>query len=541
MINNVEMPVAPRLVRFLEKSLWAPLLIMALAFMVLLPFGTTRYIIEDEGYYLYAAELILQGKTPYADFFYPQMPIFPYLYAGWMWLFGVGWLSARIFTLLQCAGIAALLFLWVRRETGNWLWSSLAVVLFTFNSLTIYSFLTARTFALTVLTALASLILITSHTEKLSSLKAAGAGLLAAICFGCRLMLAPIIPMVLLIGLLRKSNQRWQKASACLLGLGLGLVPIVIFYFQDPAAFVFNNLGFHSYRHTEAGLISDFRQKTEITLGMLGHTFTKGGIGAQFLLLTMVMLGSLARWRTLTVSEWAVILFGVIGVGIALLPTPTYHAYFAVPLPFWIMAATLQLAHYTRHWREQKLTVAVNLKWVGFALALYVLLATPDFVYCSFLYKRFQGGNDQGSGTTLSYKTDCDPKRIREVSDLVRSKARPGDFILSFWSGYLLGTKRQPYPNAESHVTFNHAPLLSRELSAEEFRRYRLLSESDINSIIQNQRVALIVTSFAEHESSNTSWVRKYWEPVISAAGYIPAYEVGQTIIYSLPNRAASN
>ncbi len=540
MKSNAEIPAVSALKRLFEKSPWGPWLVMALVFVILLPFGIARYVIEDEGYYLYAAELIGQGKTPYVDFFYPQMPVFPYFYAGWMGLFGIGWFSARVFTVLQCAGIAALLFHWVRRETNDWSWPILAAALFTFSSLTIYSFLTARTFAITVITALAALILITGNAEKHVWLKAGGAGFLAAVCFGCRLMMAPIMPLVLLIGLLRPSQQRWQWFSAGLVGLGLGLLPLALFYFMDPALFVFNNLNFHSYRHTEAGLISDFRQKAEIIFGMFGHTFTKGGIGAQFLLLTVVMLGSFARWKTWTVSEWAVIICGMICVVIALLPTPTFHAYFAVPLPFWIMASTLHLAHSTRDWREQKPSAAVHRRGVWLALGLYILLAMPDFTYCSYLYKRFQGSGGQ-SGTTLSYKTDCDPNRIREVSDLLRSKAGPDDFILSFWSGYLFGTGRRPYPNAESHVMFNHAPLLAKALSAAEFQRYHMLSENDVQEIIQNRRAAFIVTSFAEHDGSNTAWVRRYWEPIIRAAGYMAAYEVGQTIIYGLPNRAASN
>jgi hypothetical protein len=193
MKNPMKISVAHRIVCFLEKRFWAPALIMVLVFMLLLPFAITRYVDVDEGYYLYAAELILQGKTPYADFFYPQMPLFPYIYAGWMGLWGVEWLSAHISTLLQCASIAALL-------------------------------------------------LITGNMEKLP-------------------------------------------------------------------------------------FLSDFRQKAETALGTAGHTSTKGGIGAQFLLLTVVMLGSLTRWRSLTISEWSVIIFGSIAAGIALLPTPTLHSY----------------------------------------------------------------------------------------------------------------------------------------------------------------------------------------------------------------------
>ena len=34
-----------------------------------------RLIDADEGYYLLAARLVLQHKTPYLDFFFPQAPL----------------------------------------------------------------------------------------------------------------------------------------------------------------------------------------------------------------------------------------------------------------------------------------------------------------------------------------------------------------------------------------------------------------------------------------------------------------------------------
>jgi hypothetical protein len=38
-----------------------------------------RLIDGDEGFYLLAARLVLQHKTPYLDFFYPQAPLLPYV------------------------------------------------------------------------------------------------------------------------------------------------------------------------------------------------------------------------------------------------------------------------------------------------------------------------------------------------------------------------------------------------------------------------------------------------------------------------------
>jgi hypothetical protein len=36
---------------------------------------------QDEGWYLYAAQSVCEGKMPYRDFFYTQGPVMPYVYS----------------------------------------------------------------------------------------------------------------------------------------------------------------------------------------------------------------------------------------------------------------------------------------------------------------------------------------------------------------------------------------------------------------------------------------------------------------------------
>ena len=62
---------------------------------------------QDEGWYLYAANLVAEGKMLYRDFFYTQGPEMPRYYRTFTWVWGNwGLLGARIFTLtLGVAGI----------------------------------------------------------------------------------------------------------------------------------------------------------------------------------------------------------------------------------------------------------------------------------------------------------------------------------------------------------------------------------------------------------------------------------------------------
>ena len=55
---------------------------------------------QDEGWYLYAADLVAEGKMLYRDFFYTQGPAMPEAYRTWTWVWrNWGLLGARVFTL----------------------------------------------------------------------------------------------------------------------------------------------------------------------------------------------------------------------------------------------------------------------------------------------------------------------------------------------------------------------------------------------------------------------------------------------------------
>ena len=62
---------------------------------------------QDEGWYLYAANLVAEGKVLYRDFFYTQGPEMPNFYGAFTWIWeSWGLLGARVFTLmLGFAGI----------------------------------------------------------------------------------------------------------------------------------------------------------------------------------------------------------------------------------------------------------------------------------------------------------------------------------------------------------------------------------------------------------------------------------------------------
>lgn len=64
---------------------------------------------QDEGWYLYAANLVSQGKMPYRDFFYTQGPLLPLVYSRFAWIWeSWGLLGARAFNMaVGLCGVAA--------------------------------------------------------------------------------------------------------------------------------------------------------------------------------------------------------------------------------------------------------------------------------------------------------------------------------------------------------------------------------------------------------------------------------------------------
>jgi len=56
---------------------------------------------QDEGWYLYAAQLVGDGKMPYRDFFYTQGPLMPLVYSAFSWCWKAeGLMGARVLTCL---------------------------------------------------------------------------------------------------------------------------------------------------------------------------------------------------------------------------------------------------------------------------------------------------------------------------------------------------------------------------------------------------------------------------------------------------------
>src|SRR5438132_7044256 len=100
------------------------LLFAALAPVVagLMTFSQTLAWYGDEGMHLLAAQLVNAGKRPYLDFFYQHPPLYAYVTAGWLKVFGDSWRSAHALSALLAGGCILLVadFIYVCLRDPGW-------------------------------------------------------------------------------------------------------------------------------------------------------------------------------------------------------------------------------------------------------------------------------------------------------------------------------------------------------------------------------------------------------------------------------------
>src|SRR3990172_6278796 len=78
-----------------------------------------RFVDADEGLYLNSTYLVKQEQIPYFDFFYPQAPLLPYVYAPISDLGINSLFLGRLISLLISLILGLLLFFYYRRITGD--------------------------------------------------------------------------------------------------------------------------------------------------------------------------------------------------------------------------------------------------------------------------------------------------------------------------------------------------------------------------------------------------------------------------------------
>jgi len=116
------------------KRIYPIILVASLFLSSYLRFITISYTYSDENVYIYMADLILQGKMPYRDFFLAHPPFFVYSIAFFQLLFNDFFLGARMMCLFYSALSSVLVYLIVKNITKSGLSSLISCLLFQFSN-----------------------------------------------------------------------------------------------------------------------------------------------------------------------------------------------------------------------------------------------------------------------------------------------------------------------------------------------------------------------------------------------------------------------
>lgn len=188
---------------------------------------------QDEGWYLYAANLVAEGKMPYRDFFFTQGPVMPVVYSAFASIWrSWGLLGGRIFTL--ALGALGIVFAsgMARRiapaEKRN-LAAVLVALLLGGNLYHLYYMAIPKTYALAGLFVAMGFYLLTfAHPAMLF-----GAGLCLALATGVRISMGALLLVAVLWLLV---GGKWHSLLWLALGGAIGLALAYGPFLTDPAA-----------------------------------------------------------------------------------------------------------------------------------------------------------------------------------------------------------------------------------------------------------------------------------------------------------------
>jgi hypothetical protein len=219
---------------------------------------------QDEGWYLYGARLVAEGRLPYIDFATTQGPMMPFVYAAansFVTAWGVA--GGRFFTSVlgfACAlATAWLAYRLVRQEAPRRMASFAAVVAFTFVAVNVYQsyFVTiVKTYALAGLLVVLGFVALTAIEGKLGSAAAALSGALFLSAAGTRASAVFILPVVFLMLIWKRHGKRRRVVylSFALGGTVAAAVLFLPFLLRAPSALWFALVEYHSGRDVGGAL-----------------------------------------------------------------------------------------------------------------------------------------------------------------------------------------------------------------------------------------------------------------------------------------------
>ena len=300
----------------------------------------------DEGFHLLASQLINSGKKPYLDFFYQHVPLYIYLDAYWMRLFGETWRAAHLLSALLTSACIFLVaeFVFSRfRETGWQSAASIAAALLVgLNVLVIQYGTVAQPYALCLFLSMASFRLVIAGVEPKKNYLCFVSGLCAGAAAASSLLTAPIA--VVLLVWLYGSSESGDRRSRCwhfIGGVLIPFLPLLVLALSGFRQVFFDVVQFHlSYRKLDYWVAEDLRRwDFKVLTGWLysSQDLVLALLAAVGLVFVARRDGDVPRRKSeFRLCAW---LAGTLGAYLTL-PYPTFSQYFVLLIPFLSILAT---------------------------------------------------------------------------------------------------------------------------------------------------------------------------------------------------------
>ena len=496
---------------------------------VFVPMSIVRMADSDEGAYLIAAKLVMQGKLLYHDFSYPQMPLLPYLYGIWMKVFGVSWYSARLLSALLAVALGLVLFRQVSVLTENRRIAIGATIAFACSGLGVVWYPAVKTFVFPTLMLFASWALLDSRAPADSRWRPA-MYVLSGLCLGLAVVtriycIVAVFPLAIEISRREPGRHGLRHIGWFAAGLAVAFVPILPLFLIGPDTFVFNVLGHHVIRSGGLGPVGDFSQKISTVLLLLTLVGSEGATSLQFT--TLLLLNAV-----FVVSRWIARERLPPSVGIAallllvsLVPTPTYTQYACMPLPFMVVNAALLVGDIRKALPLDAASTVLRRKLglvIAPLVALYALVVPVD-VY------RFVVGWDVPPLLRIDDWKLPTINRVARAIDEEVPRANP--VVITWWPGYVIESKASILPHTENHLNLYY----SMELSPSDIGRYNYISIFELIDHIRRHTAGLVVLGLFVFDGRPGNQVydgKPLYRRLLADSGYVLVRRIGDTEIY---------
>jgi hypothetical protein len=298
----------------------------------------------DEGFHLLAAQLVMSGKKPYLDFFYQHPPLYVYLTAGWMSVFGDTWRSAHALSALFTSGcivtVASYLFdRWRGQPAGPGV-AVTATLILSLSSLVLAFGTLGQPYSFCLFFSVASFRLTISSGRSRNRVLPVLAGLCAGAAAASSLLSLPIAP-ILFFWMIRhnQNGNRLSKTLAFLCGALLPFVPLLILFVKGPRQVWLDLFQYHVFYRDPDPNASNFLANLKTLAKLIVES-----PGPMLLLVTLGSLRSFKKtymgdgeWRT----EFRLCFWLMLSLAAYLtLPLPTFAQYYVLLMPFVIILAS---------------------------------------------------------------------------------------------------------------------------------------------------------------------------------------------------------